>query len=703
MNIEILKKAKQQKKYTNAYLSQVTGIPVGTINKIMCGQTKSIKADNYKKLCDVLTLDEKIQTSDNNYGFIKCAACTFEGKVADVGYNVDKICEKIDLLVGKGVKLIVFPELSVSLYTCSDLFYQQTLLSETERGILKIAERSKYADCLIFVGAPIRKDGKLYNCAVTICKGEILGVVPKSFIPNYNEFYEARYFAPAPENTSTVKIGDKEYPFGTKIIFAHAKNQYFKVACEICEDLWTVESPSIKHCLAGATAIVNLSASDEVIGKAEYRKKLVSIQSAKNACAYLYSNAGIGESTTDMVYSGHSFIYENGRVLSESKPFSMQDAVADIDFESIEFERSKHYLNAAETSGYLTVNFDVELPFNIDDRSFNKTPFVPQNKLQAAQRANEILEMQSYGLYKRIKHTNCKTLVLGVSGGLDSSLALIVCVRALSLLNRSAKDLIAVTMPCFGTTQRTKGNAEKMSVLLGATLLTVDIKNAVDVHLKDIGHDGKTHDITYENAQARERTQVLMDVANRTGGMVIGTGDLSELALGWATYNGDHMSMYAVNASIPKTLIKCLISYEADRLGGEIKKVLYDVLNTPVSPELIPAVEGKISQITEDIVGPYELHDFFLYQMLRHGYSPSKIYTIAIKTFKGEYDEKTIYKWLDTFVRRFFAQQFKRSCLPDGVKVGTITLSPRGDWRMPSDASREIWLKDLQSVNPDAK
>lgn len=701
MDISELKTAKRQKKLTNGKLSEITGIPVGTINKIMSGQTKSIKSDNYDRLCKALLTDENPLKRENCYGFVKCVACTFEGRVADVYYNVSMICDKIAYNAKRGVKLIVFPELSITSYTCSDLFYQRILLDEAENGLIKIAEFSKDYDAIIFVGAPIELNGRLYNCAVAVCKGKILGVVPKSFIPTYNEFYEARHFTPAPEGVWKVKIGGEEYPFGTKLIFAHSSYAPFKVACEICEDLWVANSPSIAHALGGANVIVNLSASDEVAGKAEYRRTMISAHSGKCVCAYIYSDAGIGESTTDMVYSGHNIITENGKILSESKPFKMSDAVADVDLECIEFERSKLFSTGAMGEGYTLIPFDVKLPFNIDDRVFPRFPFVPQSKQHTFGRANSILSMQSYGLYKRIKHINCKTLVLGVSGGLDSSLALLVCVRALELASRPASDIVAVTMPCFGTTQRTKGNAEKMSELLGTTFMTVDIKEAVDVHLRDIGHDKKSHDITYENAQARERTQVLMDIANRTGGIVIGTGDLSELALGWATYNGDHMSMYAVNSSIPKTLIKYLIAHEADRLGGEIKEVLYDVLNTPVSPELIPAKDGEISQITEDIVGPYELHDFFLYYMMRYGYSPAKIYKIALKTFDGVYSAETIYKWLDTFIRRFFAQQFKRSCLPDGVKVGTVTLSPRGDWRMPSDACRDIWLKDLQRVKTD--
>ena len=528
-----------------------------------------------------------------------------------------------------------------------------------------------------------------------------MGVVPKSFIPNYNEFYERRQFSPAPDENSAVILSGKEIPFGKNLIFENENFKDEKIAAEICEDLWAVNSPSNAHAVNGATLILNLSASDELIGKAEYRRSLVSMQSAKTVSAYVYCDAGDGESSTDMVFAGHNVIAENGKILKESRLFQNELIYADVDIGYISYERQRlfNYITP-EIGKYQTVKFKGGFVGENFNRKYGRTPFVPQEKTELKNRIDLILGIQSQGLKTRVEKINCKTLVVGLSGGLDSTLAILVAVRATDALKRPRKDIIAVTMPCFGTTSRTKNNSVLLAESLGVTLKEINITDSVRSHFKDIGQDESVTDVTYENSQARERTQVLMDVANKTGGIVIGTGDLSELALGWATYNGDHMSMYGVNASVPKTLVRFIVGSVADKVGGETGRVLKDILATPVSPELIPAVDGEISQKTEDIVGPYELHDFYLYYFLRAGFAPSKIFEAAKRTFNGAYDEKTIYKWLEIFIKRFFAQQFKRSCLPDGVKVGSVSLSPRGDWRMPSDASVALWLKDLSSVRP---
>ena len=638
------------------------------------------------------------------YGFVRAGAYTPEIKVADVDFNVSAIKKGIADAYEKGVELLVFPELSITGYTAGDLFYSEVLLSEAKKGLVDIAQFSTNKNMLIFVGLPIKKDGLIYNVAAAINNGEILGVVPKTFIPNYNEFYEKRYFAPSPEKNDLVEINGKKVSFGKNIIFEDKENENFKVAVEICEDLWTATPPSAIHSVMGATIIANLSCSDEVVGKAEYRRSLVSSQSAKNVSGYVYADAGEGESTTDMVFAGHNVIAENGSVITDSELFSTGLIFADIDVGFLSFERSKLFnYNFDRSADYERIGFSAKRDDNVILRAFQKTPFVPEHEDALKDRAKLILSMQAEGLKKRLKHTSAKTLVIGLSGGLDSTLALLVAVTAMKKAGRDLKDVYAVTMPCFGTTSRTYLNTIKLAQSLKVTLNKIDITKAVTRHLKDLKHPLDLYDVTFENAQARERTQVLMDIANMAGGMVVGTGDLSELALGWATYNGDHMSMYAVNASIPKTLVRHIVNYYADNSKGKLKAVLKDILYTPVSPELLPPDGDDIAQKTEDIVGPYILHDFFLYAMIRKGYSPKKIYEIAKQTFKEDFDELTVLKWLKIFTRRFFNQQFKRSCLPDGVKVGTVTLSPRGDWRMPSDASREIWLKDLQSVNPDAK
>lgn len=634
-------------------------------------------------------------------GFIKVSCATPHIKVADCDYNADRIIEIIKENEEKGVKLIAFPELCITGYTCGDLFLQERLIKSAFENILRIKNETESLDIISIIGAPIRCNGKLYNCAVVIKNGEILGVVPKTHIPNYSEFYEKRHFEPAPDNNIVVTIENNEYLFGKKILFTDTKIDSFSFAVEICEDLWTPQPPSISHVIAGATVIINLSASDENIGKDKYRKNLVSTQSGSLICAYLYASAGEGESTTDLVFSGHNLICENGATLAESKLFENSVITSEIDVQKLEFERRRMTTFPANNkAGYEQVLFTINQNETELTRFVDSHPFVPSSDSERAERCEAILKMQSLGLKKRIEHSYAKTVVLGISGGLDSSLALLVAVNAMDMLKCPRTDVVAVTMPCFGTTKRTKTNAEVLCDKLGVTLRIIDISEAVNVHFKDISHDPENHNVVYENSQARERTQILMDVANQTNGLVVGTGDLSELALGWATYNGDHMSMYGVNASVPKTLIRHIIKYFADTVKqDELKTALYDILETPVSPELLPPKDGVISQVTEDIVGPYELHDFFLYYVVRFGFTPQKIYRLAMYAFKEKYDKEIILKWLKVFYKRFFAQQFKRSCLPDSPKVGTVTLSPRGDWRMPSDACVKIWLDELESIN----
>ena len=632
-------------------------------------------------------------------GFVKVAAATPDIRVADVEFNTQNIINVMEEAQKNGAKILVFPELCVTGYTCSDLFDHSVLLKASRKALLEIAENTSDKDMLVFVGAPLEVNGKLYNVAAAMNQGEILGFTTKTFLPNYGEFYEMRQFTPGPQTVREITFEGKKIPFGPQILFQAEGMEELVVAAEICEDVWSPIPPSIQAALEGATVIVNCSASDETIGKDTYRRALISGQSARLISGYIYANAGEGESTTDLVFGGHNIIAENGTVLKESSRYVNEIIYSELDLQRITGERRKN-----TTFQPLDEETLVRVPFTIEEtktfltRTFPKKPFVPSDEQTRAQRCEEILTIQAMGLKKRLAHTNARTAVVGISGGLDSTLALLVTARAFDMLGRDKKDIIAVTMPCFGTTDRTYQNACEMSKKVGATLIEVPIADAVNVHFRDIGHDPEDHSVTYENCQARERTQVLMDIANKTWGMVIGTGDLSELALGWATYNGDHMSMYGVNASVPKTLVRHLVKYAADDTTDEaLKNVLYDVLDTPVSPELLPPKDGDIAQKTEDLVGPYELHDFFLYFMLRFGYEPSKIFRIACMTFDGEYDKETIFKWLETFCRRFFSQQFKRSCLPDGPKVGTVALSPRGDWRMPSDASVAVWMKDLET------
>ena len=634
-------------------------------------------------------------------GFIRVAAATPKVVVADPSENAERIVALAKETAGWGAKIIVFPELCITAYSCGDLFLQETLLAEAKRALLSVAAQTRELDALIFVGLPYEHLGKLYNVAAALNKGKILGLVPKTFIPNYGEFYEARHFAKGMQQVEQTCYGpDMELPIGTNQIFCCSSMPELRVAAEICEDLWTPQPPSIAHALAGANVIVNLSASDETTGKDRYREALVAGQSARLLCGYIYASAGDGESTQDVVYSGHNIIAENGTVLKEAKRFVNETVCTEFDIFRLNTERRKMTTFERKQENYVNQMFDLKMEETKITRFIDPAPFVPDSKVDRDRRCEEILSIQSMGLKKRLEHTHAKNAVVGISGGLDSTLALLVTVRAFDLLGMDHGQITAVTMPGFGTTDRTYENAVKLIRCLGAEFREINIGDAVRVHFRDIGQDEQVHDVTYENGQARERTQILMDIANKNGGMVIGTGDMSELALGWATYNGDHMSMYGVNASVPKTLVRHLVHYYADTCGQEeLRAVLLDVLDTPVSPELLPPEDGKIAQKTEDIVGPYELHDFYLYYILRFGYAPSKIYRLAKIAFDGVYDKETILKWLKTFYRRFFAQQFKRSCLPDGPKVGTVAVSPRGDLRMPSDAVASVWQRELETLD----
>ena len=635
------------------------------------------------------------------HGFVKVAAVTPDIRVADVAYNTEKICEAIQETYDNRAKITVFPELCLTGYTCSDLFTQDILLKAAKDALIKIASFTAGKDMLVFLGLPLEKGGKLYNVAAALNEGKILGFTTKTFLPNYGEFYEMRQFTPGPERVEFITFEGESVPFGPQLLFETPAMEGLVVSAEICEDVWSPVPPSIGAALEGATVIVNCSASDETIGKDIYRRELISGQSARLIAGYIYANAGEGESTTDLVFGGHNIIAENGTILAEAQRYHNAIVYSELDIRRILSERRKNTtFKASHGENLIRIPFYIENEKTQLTRRFPKRPFVPSDDQARAKRCEEILTIQAMGLKKRLAHTNARTAVVGISGGLDSTLALLVTARAFDMLGRNKKEILAVTMPCFGTTDRTYRNACRMAEQVGATLKEVPIADAVNIHFRDIGQDPEDHSVTYENGQARERTQVLMDIANKTWGMVIGTGDMSELALGWATYNGDHMSMYGVNASVPKTLVRHLVKYAADTAEDrQLRDVLYDVLDTPVSPELLPPKDGDIAQKTEDLVGPYDLHDFFLYYMLRFGYEPSKIFRLADQTFRDEYDNVTILKWLETFCRRFFSQQFKRSCLPDGPKIGTVALSPRGDWRMPSDACVAVWLKDLGNIS----
>lgn len=649
-------------------------------------------------------------------GFIKVSAGTPDVRVGDCEYNADEIIRMAHEMEGQGARIMVFPELCITSYSCGDLFWQETLLNEAKAQLIRIAEETGDVDGLIFVGLPMEYNGKLYNVAAGISGGEVLGLVPKINIPNYNEFYESRYFTSGKDVNGWVTFchsdsSDTEYPeyeamVSPHLLFTCPQMPELKVAAEICEDLWVADPPSTCHAYHGASLIVNLSASDELVGKDSYRKNLVSSQSARLVCGYIYASAGIGESTQDVVYAGHDLIAENGTVLAESRKFTNGAVYGVLDIRKLVNERRRMttFQFAADKaqemeSYYDEVFFDLQTTETDLTGLIDSRPFVPAAMEERERRCDEILNIQATGLMRRLAHIHCQNAVIGLSGGLDSTLALLVTVRAFDMLGISREKITAVTMPCFGTTDRTYNNACQLSLCLGTELREVNIREAVSLHFRDIGHDPEIHDVTYENSQARERTQILMDIANQKGGIVIGTGDLSELALGWATFNGDHMSMYGVNGSVPKTLVRHLVRYYADTCGEKkLSEILLDILDTPVSPELLPPKDGKIAQKTEDLVGPYELHDFFLYHMLRWTCPPAKIFRMAKTAFAGEYDEETILKWLKTFYRRFFTQQFKRSCLPDGPKVGSVAVSPRGDLRMPSDACGTLWMREVDKI-----
>lgn len=637
----------------------------------------------------------------NEYGYVKVGASTLELKVSDTIYNVQMIKKQIDEAVNKNIQIISFPELSITGYTCGDLFNQDILIDKSYEGLKDLVDYSKDKMIVIIVGSPIKCENKLYNCAVVINNGKILGIVPKTYIPNYNEFYEMRWFKSSNDlKIKEINLFNEFVPIGVDLIFTSKLDDELKFGVEICEDVWSLYPKSNDYASKGASIIFNLSASNETIGKYDFRKELIKMQSIKTISGYVYSSSGINESSTDLLFSGSSLIYENGKLLSENNRFDFNSNLiySDIDIKRLVNDRRKNTSFISNTDKeYRNIYFTTSKN-NLISRKYSKYPFVPSNEDKREERCKEIINIQSSALAKRLKHTNIKKCVIGVSGGLDSTLAFLVIKKAFEKLKIDNKNIIAVTMPGFGTTNRTYENALDLIKINNATLKEIDIKKACLVHYSDIDQDINNHDITYENAQARERTKILMDIANKENAFVIGTGDLSELALGWCTYNGDHMSMYSVNSSIPKTLVKYLVKYIADT-DKKNKKVLYDILSTPISPELLPADEkGNIKQITEDKIGPYILHDFYLYHFFRYGASPKKIYMLAVNTFENEYSKEEILKWLKVFIKRFFTQQFKRSCMPDGVKVGSISLSPRGDLRMPSDASYNIWIKELEEI-----
>lgn len=639
-------------------------------------------------------------------GFVKVAAATPCIRVADPTYNVGEMIRIAKATAKEDVVLLVFPELCITGYTCADLFYSNVLLDAAKKELSRYLKETAKLNMLSVVGIPVAKNGNLYNCAAICQSGKLLGIVPKTFIPNYGEFSEGRYFSSAPETVETVLWNGEEIPFGTQLLFVCNENSMLKIAIEICEDLLVATPPSSEHAVAGATVICNLSASNELVDKDTYRLDTVRSQSARTATSYIYASSGDGESTTDLVFSAHNIICENGTLLAEKKPFDFEKEwiCTEIDVERSYFDHlRKNTFFAKNTEKYREIPFSLPNVETKLTRFVDPNPFVPTSLDERARRCETVLNIQTQGLKQRIERAYAKKIVIGISGGLDSTLALLVMARAMDALKRPRTDIIAVTMPCFGTTTRTKSNATVLCEELGVDFRCVDIFDAVNLHFRDIGHDPNDRNVTYENSQARERTQILMDIANDCGGMVIGTGDLSELALGWATYNGDHMSMYAVNGSVPKTLIRHVVAYCADLAkkdgNNAIATALYDILDTPVSPELLPANEnGEIAQKTEDLVGPYELHDFYLYYFIRFGFSPKKLYRIAKYAHGSTYSDAVLLKWLETFMRRFFSQQFKRSCLPDGPKVGSVGLSPRGDWKMPSDAANAVWLAEIEEL-----
>jgi len=629
------------------------------------------------------------------FGFYTIAAVSPSVKVADIRFNTAEIITSIGDAKLKNAAIVLFPELSITSYSCADLFKNSTLLEESEKAILEVAEYTKKENIIAIVGAPIRRSGRLYSCAVVIQNGEIIGAVPKIFLPNYREFYEARWFTSGKDTSGTITIGKQEVPFGEHLIFAY--DNFFSFGIELCEDLWNVIPPSSNHAIAGANLIFNLSASNELVAKADYRKQLIKGQSARCVAGYIYASAGAGESTTDVVYGGHLIAAENGTIVAENNRFEQETSIitADIDCEKLfNIRMTETSFDQNQICEYRTIKLAEPNSKKKIDRAFTPHPFVPANIAERSVRCQEIFNIQQAGLAKRVKHTNAEKIVIGISGGLDSTLALLVIEKTIQMIGKSPEDIITVTMPGFGTTDRTYDNAVALCTILGTDLREINIKEACLNHFKDIGHDPEVHDVTYENVQARERTQILMDIANREKGILAGTGDLSEIALGWSTYNADHMSMYSINCGVPKTLIRYLISWVAEHSGKKFSHILHDIIDTPVSPELLPKCkEGKISQKTEEILGPYEVHDFFLYHIVKYGASPEKVLHLSKLAFKSKYTADELKKYLKTFIRRFFANQFKRSCIPDGPKVGTIALSPRGDWRMPSDTSSALWLE----------
>lgn len=688
-------------------LSQKSGLAQGTVNKIMSGALQRIKPDKLQALATALGVTVQSLTTEGmtvtkrnlGFGLVTVACISPRVRVADVAYNVKEIAEQARIAYTNGVKLAVFPELCITGYCCDDLFFQHTLRNAAIEGLSHLAAMLSDIDMLTVVGLPMSgSNGAMYNVAAVLFHGEVLAFVPKTNLPNYNEFYEKRVFTPAQKFLDYVEFDGKKVPFGTDIIFTDSACPEFRFAVEVCEDVWVSDSPSVRHAYAGANMVLNVSASNETIVKQDYRRKMIEMQSGMTGTAYVYCSCGPDESTTSTVFSAHDIICENGQIIAEAQPFTSGYAQAQVDLGFIQNERSR--MCHVQQDGYLTVRFDLQ-PDAEPTRIYDPMPFVPTDKEQAALRCERALTILSNGLAKRVKHTNAATLVIGVSGGTDSSLALLVAARALKLLSRPTTDITAITMPCFGTTERTLHNSVALATALGTSIRKIDISESVKRHLADIGHDLSVTDTTYENAQARERTQVLMDIANKTNGLVLGTGDMSELALGWATFNGDQMSMYGVNASVPKTLVRALLRYEAQRLGGTAREVILDVIDTPVSPELLPPEkDGTIKQVTENLVGPYELHDYFLFMMIRKGFTPSKILALAKLSFGGVYTDEEIYKWLVKFIKRFFSQQFKRSCAPDGVRLGSVDLSKYGH-RMPSDACCDSWLAELDKYVND--
>lgn len=641
-------------------------------------------------------------------GFVKVAAGTLKIRVADCAHNGEQIITLMRQAVDRGVKVLTLPELCLTGYTCGDLFLQDTLLRGAEEALACVLTETAGLDLVAALGLPVRNpwDNKLYNCAAVIQKGEILALIPKTHIPNYGEFYEARWFATGKDVDVTVELCGQQVWMSPNCVLACETMPGLVLGVEICEDLWAAQPPSGTLARSGATLILNLSASDEVAGKAAYRRDLVRGQSGRLVCGYVYADAGAGESSTDLVFAGHNMVAENGTLLAETR-FNTGLTISEIDVDRLVYERRRMNtftppdttpMERAHALGVSRISFSLEASDTELTRSVSPSPFVPQGERDRAERCDEILRVAALGLKQRLEHTRAACAVIGLSGGLDSTLAILITAMAFDLLGRDHREILAVTMPCFGTTARTRSNAEILAEELGTSFQEVNIGEAVRRHFADIGQSMDDHSVTFENAQARERTQVLMDLANQRGGLVIGTGDLSELALGWATYNGDHMSMYGVNASIPKTLVRHLVAFVADDKGGRLARVLQDILDTPVSPELLPPKDGQIAQKTEDLVGPYELHDFFLYYAVRWGFSPRKVFRLALYALGDQYDRDILLRWLENFYRRFFAQQFKRSCLPDGPKVGTLTLSPRGDWRMPSDAAAGLWLSELDRL-----